>query len=158
MIKENATGATVRVCRGGKRKRHVYTSTTNSIEIHFVEQIGNEMEISYFVMEYEGILIWRCIITHGPLFIICYICNINFIRTCQQQTRTFHSYEKNCRCFNCLNCSHTVFTSIWVYWSFNTSPCSHTPRRGSRYSKMSRSQRCHMGNHMSWWTMAGTFY
>ena len=56
-INEKATGATVTVCRGRKRKRHVYTSTTNSVEIHFDEQIGNENDISYFVMEYAGIFI-----------------------------------------------------------------------------------------------------
>ena len=54
-INERATGATVRVCRGGKRKRHVYTSTTNSIEIHFDEQTGNGVDVSYFAMEYAGI-------------------------------------------------------------------------------------------------------
>ena len=53
-INERATGATVTICQGGKRKRHVYTSTTNSLEIYFDERIGNEMDVSYFILEYGG--------------------------------------------------------------------------------------------------------
>ena len=83
-INEMATGAIVTVCRGGKRRRHVYTSTTSSIEIHFDEQIGNEMDVTYFVLEYGGI-IKSCIL--DSYFVICCIYNttkpaIIHIHTC----------------------------------------------------------------------------
>ena len=55
-ITESATGTTVTVCGGGKRKRHVYTSTTNSIEIYFDDQTESEGGALHFVMEYGGII------------------------------------------------------------------------------------------------------
>ena len=53
-LTEEATGATVRVCGGRERKRHIYISTTNRIQIHIDEQNENEGDILYFVMEYAG--------------------------------------------------------------------------------------------------------
>ena len=55
-VTEVAVGNSVTVCGGGKRKRHVYTSTANTVQIYFDEQIGNERDFAHFVMEYGGII------------------------------------------------------------------------------------------------------
>ena len=55
-IKENGTEDTVTVCGGSKRYRHLYTSSTNAIEVYFNEQTSHEGDVSYFVMEYGGML------------------------------------------------------------------------------------------------------
>ena len=60
-INEAATGATVIVCSGEARHKHLYTTTSNSVEIQIVktgEEDGDDP--SYFAIVYQGII---CIIS-----------------------------------------------------------------------------------------------
>ena len=49
-------GVVMTICGGEDRKRHVYTTTTNYLEIHLNAQNGEEGEVSYFLLQYEGII------------------------------------------------------------------------------------------------------
>ena len=53
-LKEKAVGVTMTICGGEERKRHLYTSVTNSVEIHIDIQKGGKLDVPYFIVEYEG--------------------------------------------------------------------------------------------------------
>ena len=60
-INEDATGATVTVCSGETRHKHLYTTTTNSVEIQIVktgEEDGDDP--TYFAIVYQGIIFIMC--------------------------------------------------------------------------------------------------
>ena len=54
MIKEKDAGVSMTICSGRERRRHLYTTMTNSLEIYIDEQTGEE-NISYFILEYGAI-------------------------------------------------------------------------------------------------------
>ena len=52
-IKEEGIGITVRLCVDDIRQRHVYTSSTNMVEIQFAIEEGSDA--SRFVFHFEGV-------------------------------------------------------------------------------------------------------
>ena len=54
IIKEEAIGSTMTLCAGDVRRKHVYTTSTNSVEIRIVTKKREGEEPSYFMIDYEG--------------------------------------------------------------------------------------------------------
>ena len=54
-INEEASGARLTVCSGETRHRHLYTSSTNSVEIQIVKAGATGDESAYFVIAFQGI-------------------------------------------------------------------------------------------------------
>ena len=48
--------ATLSVCAGDERRRHVYTSTSDSMEISIITNNGDKGALPNFVIQYEGIV------------------------------------------------------------------------------------------------------
>ena len=53
IIKERAVGSALTLCAGDERFRHLYTSTTNAVEIRIFTKKKMERE-AYFVLKYDG--------------------------------------------------------------------------------------------------------
>ena len=55
IITEAAAGVSKQLCRGAQPQRHVYTTTTNSVEIGINTMEGELENSNYFILKYEGI-------------------------------------------------------------------------------------------------------
>ena len=53
-IIEEASGARMTVCSGETRHRHLYMTTTNSVEIQIVNAGQNVDEPAYFALAFQG--------------------------------------------------------------------------------------------------------
>ena len=62
-IKEQASGARMRVCSGETRQRHLYTSVSNSVEIQIVNMGDNGDTSAYFVIAFQGMTCYSFSIT-----------------------------------------------------------------------------------------------
>ena len=56
IIEEESAGTTQTICGGYSRIKHVYTSTSNSLEIRIVDLNQDDENTRNFVIEYEGML------------------------------------------------------------------------------------------------------
>ena len=148
-IYERATGATVNVCRGVRRRRHVYTSTTNSVEIHFDEQIGNEMGVSYFTMEYGGIFI-KILRMSRFYDISCYICSpiVLMIVVLTKHTRVLKHIRRVPFCILLINFiwSDLSITAYLLYF------CQHLGARIPKYQTMHAVYLLYFRQHLGVWT------
>ena len=54
VIKEEYNDAYVTVCAGNERLSHVYTSTSDTVEIHIVSKKQTSADLPKFVFKYEG--------------------------------------------------------------------------------------------------------
>ena len=55
-IKEDVSGARVTVCSGEVRHRHLYTTASNTVEIHIVNTGDEGDDPAYFAIAFEGII------------------------------------------------------------------------------------------------------
>ena len=55
-IREAESGARITVCSGETRYKHVYTSTSNSVEIQIVNTGDGGDESAYFAIAFQGII------------------------------------------------------------------------------------------------------
>ena len=53
-INEEASGASVTICAGNIRYRHVYTTISNSVEIQIIKAGKSEDDSEYFAIAYQG--------------------------------------------------------------------------------------------------------
>ena len=53
-INEEASGARVTVCSGEARHRHIYTTTSNSVEIQIIKAADSADDSAYFVIAFRG--------------------------------------------------------------------------------------------------------
>ena len=53
-IKDGHKGATVSLCAGKERKKHVYTSESDNLEIRIVTSDRNKDTVPNFLIQYEG--------------------------------------------------------------------------------------------------------
>ena len=54
-IKEDASSGSVTVCSGERRKRHLYTTVSNSVELQIVNTGEDGEGSDYFAIAFQGI-------------------------------------------------------------------------------------------------------
>ena len=69
MIKERGIGINMELCTGDVRKRRVYTTSTNEVEIKLLDNIDLNPESPRFLIEFEGEIYRLCILIHDTLML-----------------------------------------------------------------------------------------
>ena len=63
VIKEESSGTTQTICGGNDRLQHVFTTSSNALEIRVIDSEAVDGNMPNFVIEYEGIFYYILLYT-----------------------------------------------------------------------------------------------